>query len=168
MPYPYYPYGGGYANSYYGNYNYQPQVPQPAQPIPQNGQPMQQTQPVAPAQPAPVVQPSQPLQHNKIYVTSLDDAMARFSSPNTVITYTLQDESTEFEITTDVSGKKYPRVFIRTEKTAQESAKHPAVDYVTREEFNGLRGKIQALEEAQKKFEVKPETKSEKGENKSK
>ena len=92
----------------------------------------------------------------------------RFSSPNTVITYTLQDESTEFAITTDVSGKKYPRVFIRTEKAAQESAKHPAVDYVTREEFNGLQSKLNALEEAQKKFEVKPEPKSEKGENKSK
>lgn len=168
MAYPYYPYGN-YGSSYYGGYNYQPQVAQPVQPNMQNGQPMQQAQPVAPTQPAPVAQPTQPLQHNKIYVTSLDDAMARFSSPNTIITYTLQDESTEFEITTDLSGKKYPKIFTRTEKTGQETAKQPAVDYVTREEFEGIQGKIRALEEAQKKFDVKPETKSEtKGESKSK
>lgn len=42
---------------------------------------------------------------NKIYVTSLEDAMARYAGPNSTMIYVLQDESTVFEIYTDLQGR---------------------------------------------------------------
>lgn len=113
-------YVGGYSNQQYGY------------------QPMQQVQP----------QPVQPVT-NKIYVTSLEDAMARFSNPNSIIEYTLQDETMKFEITTNGVGKKEYKVFKIVEYKPEEKAKSVDMsNYITIEQFNALQGKIKALEEA--------------------
>lgn len=86
---------------------------------------------------------------NKIYVTSLEDAMARFSNPNSIMEYTLQDESMKFEITTNAVGKKEYKVFKMVESKQEEKAKSVDMsNYITIEQFNALQGKIKALEEA--------------------
>lgn len=86
---------------------------------------------------------------NKIYVTSLEDAMARFSNPNSIMEYTLQDESMKFEITTNAVGKKEYKVFKMVESKPEEKAKSVDMsNYITIEQFNALQGKIKALEEA--------------------
>ena len=55
-----------------------------------------------PANPGYQVQPTT----NKIYVTSLEDAIQRYASPNSTMIYVLRDESVIFEIYTDIQGKK--------------------------------------------------------------
>lgn len=71
-------YGYGYPN-YLGNYQQQPQV--------------QQQQPIMP-------------KTNKVFVTSLDDAMARSVEPNSETLYLHQDRNLIFDIKTDMQGKK--------------------------------------------------------------
>ncbi len=58
--------------------------------------------------PAPSYAAAQPTT-NKIYVTSLEDAMQRYASPNSTMIYVLQDENALFEIYTDPQGKKFRR-----------------------------------------------------------
>ena len=84
-------------------------------------------------------------QTNKIYVTSLEDAMARYASPNSTMIYVLQDESILFEIYTDMQGKKVPRVRRLAEYVAEQGNTAPAADYVKREEFDALVKKFEAL-----------------------
>lgn len=85
----------------------------------------------------PTVQPTT----NKIYVTSLEDAMQRYASPNSTMIYVLQDESAMFEIYTDPQGKKLPRV----RKFVEEISDNPSSEYVSRSEFNELKAKIEAM-----------------------
>lgn len=102
MPYPQNLYG-------YPNYTV------PMQPTPQT--PMQQAMPQYAQQP--IMQ--QALQQintqqtwaNKIYVTSIQDALSRFMNPNTNIVYTMQDEKTEIEVFVDAQGKKTYQVYER-------------------------------------------------------
>lgn len=113
-------YNNPYGN-YYGNsgYNYNNYAPQPAQPI-----------------------------TNKIYVTSAEDALSRFASPNSITVYFLQDESVLFEIATDIQGKKN----IRTRKLVDvEQKKTEKEDYLTRTEFNDFKGKLETLLSKQQK-----------------
>jgi hypothetical protein len=83
-----------------------------------------------------------PAKTNKIYVTSLEDAMARFADPGSTMLYVLQDETMAFEIVTDVQGRKNYRA-LRLE-LAQEAQKGQT-DYVTREEFEKLKEQISQL-----------------------
>ena len=84
---------------------------------------------------------------NKIYVTSPEDALSRFASYNTIMVYFLQDESTLFEVTTDAQGKKY----LKTRKlTDIEPVTQQNAQFVTREEFDGLKAKIDGLTKSKK------------------
>lgn len=95
MPYPQYLYG-------YPTYTVQPPTAPQVQP---------QMQPQIQPQNAQISQ--QPLWVNKVYVTSLQDALSRFLSPNSSIVYTLQDEKTEIEVFADAQGKKTYQVYER-------------------------------------------------------
>lgn len=98
MPYPQYLYG-------YPSYTVQPPT------APQVPQVSQMQQPQIQSQNAQISQ--QPMWANKVYVTSLQDALSRFLSPNSSIVYTLQDEKTEIEVFADAQGKKTYQVYER-------------------------------------------------------
>lgn len=121
-------YNYGYGNSVYGNTGYN------------NGyMPISQQTPVYQAPPTPPAT-------NKIYVTSAEDALSRFANPNTITVYWLQDESEVYEVATDIQGKKNIRVRSLTDKKAAESPKTNAVgDFVTREEFEDFRAKLEVV-----------------------
>jgi hypothetical protein len=80
---------------------------------------------------------------NKLYVTSEQDALSRFSSPNTITTFTLQDESGIIEVMTDAQGRKttHKRLFV-AEKKEEPSNPHPTAEFVTRAEFEDFRKKL--------------------------
>lgn len=101
------------------------------------------------------VSAQQPLT-NKIYVVSQEDALSRFSNPNTVTAYFLQDESGIVEVTTDTMGKKNAvlRQFIKP----KDEQKPVVVDYITRDEFDDFRAK---LEKAMAAISPKTKKKSE-------
>lgn len=82
---------------------------------------------------------------NKIYVTSFEDAMARYAGPNSTMIYVLQDESTIFEIYTDLQGKKVPKVRKLVEFTPEQFGNANGGEYVRREEFDALVKKIETL-----------------------
>lgn len=125
-----YPYGQTYTNPYLSapyapNYNVAP----PVQPI------YQQQANVTQNAPQTIMQaPQPPMQSNKVYVTSFEDAMNRYAMPNTLMVYRLQDESLEFEVTTDMSGKKTCRTYaLKDNDTNTSTAKNP--QYVTQEQL---------------------------------
>lgn len=78
---------------------------------------------------------------NKNYVTSVEDALARFATNNTIMAYFLQDESGVVEVTTDMYGKKYPKVI----RYSKEEQKKQPTDFITRAEFDELSSKIERL-----------------------
>lgn len=132
MPYPY----NGYTNPYltpqmpvapqmsYGQAN--------SQPIANNGYQPQMTAP----QSQPVVNSP-----NKIYVTNLQDALSRFSSPNMTISYTTQDEKYEIEVFTDGQGKKTYQVFERKPYTPSEektSAEQTSTNFATKDDVASI------------------------------
>lgn len=92
----------------------------------------------------PQVQPQ--LKTNKVWVTSLEDAMARSVEPNSEYIYLHQDKPLLIEVRTDGQGRKTTRVMelkdyveqIKTETTMPNN-------FPTREEFEGLKAEIQAL-----------------------
>lgn len=89
-----------------------------------------------------------PRQTNKIYVTSAEDALARFSVPNTITVYWLQDESCVFEVYTDYQGKKniVTRIFEKPKETPKPVVNAPVQgDFVTRGEFEDLRAKLDTI-----------------------
>ena len=85
----------------------------------------------------PTVQPTT----NKIYVTSLEDAMQRYASPNSTMIYVLQDESAIFEIYTDPQGKKIPKV----KKLVDFAPESEGGGFVSRAEFDELKKKFEAF-----------------------
>ena len=91
----------------------------------------------------PVYQQPQPPQYttNKLYVASVQDAITRYAMPNTVILYTLQDESAVIEVTTDAQGKKTPRVRLLSDEPVQTAPP----EYVSRQEFDAFRAEVQKL-----------------------
>lgn len=134
MPYPY--------TGYYSNPYATPQMPAvPQMPYGQaNAQPMMNNG-AQPQMPPPQATP-QVVSANKIYVTTLQDALSRYSNPNTTISYTTQDEKYEIEVFTDGQGKKTYQVFERKPYNPSEE-KAPAeqqvpTNPVTKDEFAGL------------------------------
>lgn len=90
-------------------------------------------------------QPPQ-MRTNKIFVTSLEDALNRYADPNTVILYRHQDEKFEYEITTDNQGKKtYKTLEIRPYSAPQEE-KDKQVAVVSKEEFDAVKSRLDNLE----------------------
>lgn len=128
-----YNYFGGYQP--YGGYNFQTAPIQ---------QPPMQTPIQAPMQP-----PSPPPpKTNKIFVTSLEEALSRFSEPNSEIVYLHQDQPLLFEIKTDTQGRKVYKTYQLADYAApqaQGEAKQDLSSYVTREEFEAFKAKIEAL-----------------------
>lgn len=133
MPYPY--------NGFNSNPYLTPQMPvvpqmpygQPnSQPIANNGY---QPQMNAPQPQATVNSP------NKIYVTNLQDALSRFSSPNMTISYTTQDEKYEIEVFTDGQGKKTYQVFERKPYTPEEKPameQQPTANFATKDDVASI------------------------------
>lgn len=92
----------------------------------------------------PQVQPQ--IKTNKVWVTSLEDAMARSVEPNSEYIYLHQDKPLLIEVKTDSQGKKTTRVlelkdYIEQPKTETSMSNN----FPTREEFEGLKAEIQAL-----------------------
>lgn len=83
---------------------------------------------------------------NKIYVTSLDDALLRYADNNTIMVYIQQDEQAIFEIFTDMQGRKSYKIrkLSDCEQTSVQG-KEQSNDYVTRQEFENLEIKINKL-----------------------
>lgn len=104
---------GGYGATQYGGGYQPPQPPQPSQVIPPKT--------------------------NKIFVTSLEEAMARPAEPNTEIIYLHQNEPLLFEVTTDLQGRKSVKTFHLSEGNV------PKQEYVPREEFEAFKTKFDAL-----------------------
>lgn len=110
------------------------------------GTPVQNQQNCMPQQ-APMNVPPQ-IQSNKLLVTSLEEALTRNAPLNSRIVYTHQDDNLEFEIFTDMNGRKTYSVFKRIPE-AEDVRKQG--QGVSREEYIELREKIKNLE---KKLEV--------------
>lgn len=99
----------------------------------------------------PVVQQPPQIRTNKIFVTSLDDALSRYADPNTIIVYHNQDDRHIYEITTDLQGKKAYKTFVLADFSAQEKKKEEEGLVIIQDAINGLERRITALEEASKK-----------------
>lgn len=82
---------------------------------------------------------------NKIFVTSLEDALNRFSEANSEILYLHQDENLIFEIKTDVQGKKTFKVFQLSPYQPVEEKNARTDEFVTRKEFEELLNKFEEL-----------------------
>ena len=80
---------------------------------------------------------------NKIYVTSKEDALNRFASPNTTTVYFLQDDSTIFEITTDIQGRKNIRIRNLVDVDVQDAKKEEKTDYLPRKEFDAFKSVLE-------------------------
>lgn len=91
----------------------------------------------------PQVAPS--IKTNKIFVTSLDDAMARFAEPNTEIIYWHQDQPLIFEIKTDGQGRKGYRTF-RLENLTLATQEQAKKEYVTHDQLKELQDKVEDLQ----------------------
>ena len=125
-------YGYGYPN-YLGNYQQQPQV--------------QQQQPIMP-------------KTNKVFVTSLDDAMARAVEPNSETLYLHQDRNLIFDIKTDMQGKKTWKAYefkeyVEQEKTPVNAQQMQPQDFVSKETFEAFKSEIKAnFDDLKSKIEV--------------
>lgn len=82
---------------------------------------------------------------NKVFVTSLDDALNRVSEPNSEMMYLHQDEPLLFEIKTDSQGRKTYKTYAISEDLPQEGEKEENREFVLREEFERLEGEFKAL-----------------------
>lgn len=120
-----YPYGFNAAT-----YQPQPYFQQPYQP-----QPYQQFQPQQAAQP----------KTNKVFVTSLDDALSRVCEPNSEMLYLHQDEPLLFEIKTDAQGRKTYKTYAISEDLPQDGEKADGQEFVLKEDFERLEGEFKAL-----------------------
>lgn len=94
------------------------------------------------AQPQPVQ-----MRTNKIFVTSLEDALNRYAEPNTIMIYRHQDEKFEYEITTDAQGKKMYKTLQISEYSTIQGEKQSNPNIISTEDINGLKSRIKALEE---------------------
>lgn len=105
-------------------------------------------------------QPTQ-MRTNKIFVTSLEDALNRYAEPNTIMVYRHQDEKYEYEIMTDSQGKKSYKTLVLGDFSAQNSDKPQEPTYASKEELYAFKSRLEAVEsEVLKKY--KEEKRSEK------
>lgn len=90
----------------------------------------------------------QPMQMrtNKIFVTSLEDALNRYAEPNTIMVYRHQDEKYEYEIMTDSQGKKSYKTLVLGDFSAQNSEKTATPTYISKEEFDAVKSRLEAIE----------------------
>ena len=95
-----------------------------------------------------MMQPQQPAQMrtNKIFVTSLEDALNRYAEPNTFMVYRHQDERFEYEIMTDGQGKKTYKTLQLGDYSATQVEKQEEQPQISIKDFNVLKGRVEALE----------------------
>ena len=94
---------------------------------------------------------------NKLYVTSAEDALSRFTNPNTITVFFLQDESTIFEVVTDAQGKKNIRARKLVDISEEPKKQSVTGDFVTRAEFEDFRTKLEKSMTASTKSKKKGE-----------
>lgn len=99
----------------------------------------------APTMNQPPVNYAPPPATNKLYVVSVDDAVSRYASPNSVMLYVLQDESAVIEVATDPQGRKTHRVRVLAEPPQREEVKTD--DFVRRNEFEEFRAEMRKIYE---------------------
>ena len=87
-----------------------------------------------------------PMRTNKIYVTSLEDALNRYAEPNTIMIYRNQDEKFEYEIITDSQGRKSYKTLELGSYSVPQEEKKVETPIISREEFEGVKGRLEALE----------------------
>lgn len=90
-------------------------------------------------------QPAQ-MRTNKIFVTSLEDALNRYAEPNTIIVYRHQDEKFEYEIMTDSQGKKSYKTLVLGDYSAQNGEKQQEPTYASKEELYAFKSRLEAVE----------------------
>jgi hypothetical protein len=94
-----------------------------------------------------------PMRTNKIYVTSLEDALNRYAEPNTIMIYRNQDEKFEYEIITDGQGRKSYKTLELGSYSVPQEEKRIETPIISREEFDAVKGRLEALEnEVLKKY----------------
>ena len=87
--------------------------------------------------------PPPPPKTNKIFVTSLQDAMSRQVEANTEVVYLHQSEPLLYQIVTDMQGRKSVDTFVLSPYVAEE--KKPDAEYVSRAEFEEWKAKVNGL-----------------------
>lgn len=98
-------------------------------------------------QPVPQVQSMQP-KTNKIWVTSVEDALAKSVELNSEYVYLHQDKPLLIEVRTDNQGRKTTRVLEMKDYIEQSKPENNVGNnFPTREEFNGLKAEFQALKD---------------------
>ena len=104
-------------------------------------------------QPQPQQQPTMQMRTNKIFVTSLEDALNRYADPNTIIVYRHQDEKFEYEITTDSYGKKTYKTLEIAPYSASQDEKTEKTYIISKEDFDAVKQRLDSLEkEVAKKY----------------
>lgn len=94
----------------------------------------------------PQVQPQPQLRTNKVFVTSLEDALNRNAEPNTIMVYRHQDEKFEYEIFTDMQGKKTYKTLALTDYSTAEAHKEQGGILIPENILNAIEDRISALE----------------------
>lgn len=87
---------------------------------------------------------------NKIFVTSMDDALARYAEPNSEMIYLDQDKPVLYEVKTDFQGRKTINLYDLAPSAngaGVGGSKMDMTNYVTKNEFEALQAQIKALEE---------------------
>lgn len=93
----------------------------------------------------PVQQVFQP-KTNKVWVTSVEDALAKSVELNSEYIYLHQDKPLLIEVRTDGQGRKTTRVMELKDYVEQPKPETATPNnFPTREEFEGLKAEIQAL-----------------------
>ncbi len=153
QPYPTYQQPGYYA----------PPVPDQLAQLRQQQMQQQYQQPTQPVQQAQVMQSPQPALSGVNWVNGVEEANSYIVIPGNSVILMDKKDMTFYMKSVDASGMPQPlRIFDYTERTATPrnpiaAANAPAVDVVTREEFEALASRLEALEHKPCKCSEKPE-----------
>ena len=79
-------------------------------------------------------------------MTSLEDALNRYAEPNTIMVYRHQDEKFEYEVMTDMQGKKTYKTLALSEYSGVEPQKNDGGVIISIETIDALDKRISALE----------------------
>lgn len=145
-----YPYYGNYMPNYYQPMqnmiqpmNQPMQMNQPS--IPQNNQQFQ----IPPQNPSPV-QPTNQNQPGIIWVPSEQAANEYLVAPNNAVALWDSNNPVIYLKQADASGKPHMTIYDLVERTQANrsptaASMHPAMEYVTRDEFNALAARLDAI-----------------------
>ena len=151
-----YPYYGNYMPNYYQPilYRIQPmnqpmQINQPS--IPQNNQQFQ-----APTQNPSPVQPTNQNQPGIIWVPSEQSANEYLVAPNNAVALWDSNNPVIYLKQADASGKPHMTIYDLVERTQANksptaASMHPAMEYVTRDEFNALSAHLSLSDSPEKR-----------------